>query len=120
MIAPANTNCVELLTADLALIGRTPTAIEIAATMSSGYRPPRYLVLVNGAPQQLAINRLLARVRARSASRRNPDATIEVEYRPTGERATARMDGSFVHVGGYRPRHPRYCDCGEPGCHSAA
>lgn len=94
----ATADVVELLQAELALIGRTPTEADIQAAMRFGHRPSRYMILADGRGVRFAINRLAARVAARSASRLHPEAVIEVECRATGERAPADLDGNFVHA----------------------
>lgn len=95
-MTPTN-DAVTLLTAELAKQGKVPTAADISAVMQIGFHPSKYLIYVNGTASTTAVNRLMAIVRARAASRRNPDALVEVEYQPTGERAAADDDGSFVH-----------------------
>lgn len=92
-------DAVEAQAADLALIGRTPSAADVQAVMRFGYAPPRYMICAGGRPVRFAINRLAARVAARSAGRLHPAETIEVEYRPTGERVKADPDGFFVQSG---------------------
>ncbi|WP_055477618.1 hypothetical protein [Sphaerimonospora mesophila] len=99
--ATVNTaDVVELLRAELALIGRTPTPTDVQAVMRFGFTPTKYLILADDRPVRFAINRLAAIVAARSADHLHPEARIEVEYRPTGERAVAGMDGRFVHTVG--------------------
>ncbi|MEV0619562.1 hypothetical protein AB0I81_40030 [Nonomuraea sp. NPDC050404] len=100
MTATHTADAITMMTAELALIGRTPTATDIEMTMRMGFRPVRYMILVDGQGYRFAVNRLAARIAARSAGRLHPDAVIEVEHRPTGERAVADVDGSFVHVEG--------------------
>ena len=91
---------IELLRAELALIGRTPSAADIQAVMRSGFRLSKHLILADGQPARFAVNRLAARIAARSAGHLHPDAVIEIEYPPTGERAVADAGGAFVHTDG--------------------
>jgi|GEM_PF-4281174 len=98
---PATTpDAVELLHAELAIIGRTPSPASIQATMRVGFSPFKYLILADGKPIRFANGRLHARVVASSVGFLHPAAVIEVECRRTGERAVADMDGRFVHVEG--------------------
>jgi hypothetical protein len=97
MTAQVSVDVVEAMRAEMALIGHTPTEVDVMAVMRGGFRPARYMVVVDGKPFRFAINRLAAKVAARSAGHLHPEAVIEVEHRPTGERATAAMDGGFAH-----------------------
>lgn len=98
----ATTDAIQLLTAELAQIGRTPTPAEVDVTMRLGFRPARFLILADGRGVRLSVNRLAARVAARSAGMRFPAAVIEVEDTGTGERVRADVRGRFAHRDTYR------------------